>query len=87
MSKRSRILIVILITAIFIVFISFLSPSSDKEEKLSEWESEITSPENTLDPLNTNTIRKPFLIEVADKIESFIDKIFEFLTGLKEKTS
>ena len=89
MTKRSKILLVILVVIILFLLISLVSPSESKSNNLEEFESEITNPNNTLDPLEENHGSLTFVIDLALKVEDVINKVFSFIirvvNGLTEK--
>lgn len=84
MSSRSKVLLVILIVLIVVVFSSFLGEKTMTDDKLSEWEEEITNPNNELDPLNEKVGNDIFIIDIAHKIENVINKFFSFVIGFFE---
>ena len=84
MSKRSKILLVILIIVVFSILLSFFDEEPATDEKLNEWEKEIIDPNNQLDPLNERVGDNVFILNVASKIENIIDKIFSFIIGFCE---
>lgn len=84
MSSRSKVLLVILIVLVVVVFSSFLGERTLTDDKLGEWEEEITNPNNELDPLNEKVGNDIFIIDVAHKIENAINKVFSFVIGLVE---
>lgn len=81
MSKRSRVLLITIIIIIVFVFVSVLSGNQDEnsDKELSDFEQEITNPNNELDPLNENNAKNVLILDIANKIEGFIDKVFNFV--------
>ena len=75
---------IILIVVIVVILSSFLSETPATDDKLEEWEEEIVNPDNELDPLNQKVGNTVFIINVAQKVESLIDKIFSFVIGFVE---
>ena len=59
---------------------SFLNVEDTEALNLEEWEEEIVLPDNQLDPLNEK-MNNTFIIDVAIKIESTINKIFDLIFG------
>ena len=84
MSKRSKIVLIILIVVVVLVFISLFDESPSTDEKLEEWEEEIVEPNNELDPLNEKVGKNVFIIDIAQKVESIISKVFSFIINLFE---
>ena len=84
MSSRSKIVLAILIVVILVILSSFLNEKPATDDKLEEWEEEIVDPNNELDPLNEKVGETVFVINVAQKIEYGIDKIFSFVIGVVE---
>ena len=84
MSSRSKVVFIILVVVIVVVLSSFLSETPATDDKLEEWEEEIVNPNNELDPLNQKVGNTVFIINVAQKVESLIDKFFSFVIGFVE---
>ena len=84
MSKRSKVALIILIVVVLTIFLSFLNEESTTDDKLESWEEEITNPNNQLDPLNDKVGESVFVIDVAQKIDGVIEKIFLFILGFFE---
>ena len=84
MSSRSKVVLVILVVVILVILSSFFQEKPATDEKLEEWEEEIVNPNNELDPLNQKVGNNVFVINVAQKIELVINKIFSFVIGLVE---
>ena len=84
MSKRSKVLLIILIVVILVILFSFFDEEPATDDKLDEWEEEITNPNNQLDPLNEKVGENVFILNIASKIENVIDKIFSFIIGFCE---
>lgn len=83
MNKRSKVLLIILLVIVVITFLSVMSEKEDNSDKLLEdFESEITNPNNELDPLNENFDNNVLLIEIALKTENVIDKVFGVFVNL-----
>ena len=84
MSKRSKLVLILIVFLILITVLTAFKeePLSDKE--LEEWEEEISNPNNQLDPLNETGSNASFLVNIAYKVEGFIAKIFSFLLGIVE---
>lgn len=81
MSKRSKLVLIILIVFVVLVFLSMFNQEISTDDKLSEWEEEIANPNNQLDPLNQKVGKNVFIIDLALKIENIIKKIFSFVVG------
>ena len=81
MSKRSKVVILILISVITLTLFSFLDIDKENDENLEKWEEEIVIPDNDLDPLNEKVNDNVFIIDVALKIESLINKFFDLFLG------
>ena len=73
-------MIAIIIIIVF-VFVSVLSGNKDEtnDKELSDFEQEITNPNNELDPLDENSTKNVLILDVANKIDGIIDKIFNFV--------
>ena len=84
MSKRSKVVLIILIVVVITTFLSLLNEEPATDEKLDSWEEEITNPNNQLDPLNDKVGKNVFIIDVAQKIEGIINKVFSFIVGFFE---
>ncbi len=84
MSKRSKVMLVILISLVLIVLFSFFEEEPASDNKLEEWEEEITNPNNQLDPLNERVGENVIILDVAQKIEATINKVFSFITDFVE---
>lgn len=84
MSRRSKVVLIILIVLVVLIFSSFLNETKANDDNLSKWEDEIANPNNELDPLNENTGKSVFILNVANKIELIINKVFSFLIGFIE---
>ena len=84
MSKRSKIMLVILISFVFIILFSFFNQEAATDSKLEQWEEEIINPNNQLDPLNDKVGDNVFVLDVAKKIEGLINKVFSFIIGFVE---
>jgi predicted RND superfamily exporter protein len=83
MNKRSKILLVILVSLILLTAISMLGSKEENVDKdLENFEKEIINPENELDPLNENFNSNVLLIEIALKTEDIIDKVFSVFVNL-----
>jgi predicted RND superfamily exporter protein len=83
MNKRSKILLVILVSLILLTAISMLGSKEENVDKdLENFEKEIINPENELDPLNENFNNNVLLIEIALKTEDIIDKVFSVFVNL-----
>ena len=85
MSKRSKVVLIILIILVVTVFLSLFNEEPVTDDKLLDWEEEIIDPNNQLDPLNEKVGKNVFIIDIAQKIEGLINKVFSFVTGLFEK--
>ena len=84
MSKRSKVMLVILVSLILVILLSFLNEESATDSKLDKWEEEIVDPNNQLDPLNEKVGENVFIISVAQKIEGMINKVFSFVISFFE---
>ena len=84
MSKRSKVVLVILVSLVLIVLLSFFEETPAEDNKLEEWEEEITNPNNQLDPLNERVGKNVVILDIAQKIEATINKIFSFITKFIE---
>ena len=84
MSKRSKVVLIILISLVLIVLLSFFEEEPARDNKLEEWEEEITNPNNQLDPLNERMGENVIILDVAQKIEATINKVFSFITTFIE---
>ena len=82
MSKRSKVVLIILISLVLIVLLSFFEEEPARDNKLEEWEEEITNPNNQLDPLNERMGENVIILDVAQKIEATINKVFSFITKI-----
>ena len=80
MSKRSKVVLIIIISIVLLTLFSFLNVEGNETDNLQEWEEEIVLPDNQLDPLNEK-VNNTFIIDVAIKIESTINKIFDLIFG------
>ena len=81
MSKRSKVLLILIVVVIVFVLASLLdgSKGSNLDQELSDFEQEITNPNNELDPLDENNTKNVLILDVANKIEGFIGKVFNFV--------
>ena len=77
-------MLIILISLVLIVLLSFFEEEPARDNKLEEWEEEITNPNNQLDPLNERVGENVIILDVAQKIEATIDKVFSFITAFIE---
>ena len=84
MSKRSKVMLIILISAVLVILFSFFNEEPATDSKLDQWEEEITNPNNQLDPLNEKVGDNVFILNVAQKIEGLINKVFSFITSFVE---
>lgn len=84
MSKRSKVMLIILISLILVILFSFFSEEPATDNKLDQWEEEITDPNNQLDPLNEKVGNNVFILDFAQKIEGIINKVFSFITSFVE---
>ena len=84
MSKRSKVVLIILISLVLIVLLSFFEEEPARDNNLEEWEAEITNPNNQLDPLNERVGENVIILDVAQKIEAVINKVFSFITAFIE---
>ena len=84
MSKRSKVMLIILISVVLIILFSFFNEEPATDSKLDQWEEEITNPNNQLDPLNEKVGDNVFILDVAQKIEGLINKVFSFITSFVE---
>lgn len=80
MSKRSKVVLIIIISIVILTLFSFLNVEDTEALNLEEWEEEIVLPDNQLDPLNEK-MNNTFIIDIALKIESTINKIFDLVFG------
>ena len=78
MSKRSKVVLIIIISIVVLTLFSFLNVEDTEADNLEEWEEEIVLPDNQLDPLNEK-MNNTFIIDIALKIESTINKIFDLV--------
>lgn len=78
MSKRSKVVLIIIISIVILTLFSFLNVEDTEALNLEEWEEEIVLPDNQLDPLNEK-MNNTFIIDVALKIEDLISNFFDFL--------
>lgn len=88
MNKRSKALLIVLISIVVITFLSIPNQTeTNNDAVLEDFEEEIINPENELDPLNENIGSNVLLIEVALKTEEVIEKVFNiFINLLKNLT-
>ena len=84
MSKRSKVMLIILISVVLVILFSFFNEEPATDSKLDQWEEEITNPNNQLDPLNEKVGDNVFILNVAQKIEGLINKVFSFITSFVE---
>lgn len=84
MSKRSKVVLIILVVLVVTILLSFLNEPAVTDEKLDKWEEEIVNPNNELDPLNEKVGEDVFILDIAQKIERLINKVFSFVTGFVE---
>jgi predicted PurR-regulated permease PerM len=87
MSKRSKVLLIVLVSLIVLTLVSITIPTPDVNKDLEEFEKEIVDPNNQLEPLS-NSASSMFLIDIAKKIENVISSIVRFfvsgITGIIE---
>lgn len=81
MSKRSKVVIFILISVVILTLFSFFDIDEENDENLEKWEEEIVIPDNDLDPLEEKVDNNVFIIDIALKIESLINKFFDLFLG------
>ena len=85
MNKRSKVALIILGIFIFFVIISLNTPSNDVsiDGDINEFEEEIVDPNNDLDILGEQEEASNYLlINLANKAERFINKIFDFIISI-----
>lgn len=85
MNKRSKVALIILGIFIFFVIISLNTPSKDAgiDSDIDEFEEEIVDPNNDLDILGEQEEASNYLlINLANKADSFINKIFDFIISI-----
>lgn len=80
MSKRSKVLLIVLVSLIVLTLVSITIPTPDVNKDLEEFEKEIVDPNNQLEPLN-NSASSMFLIDIAKKIENVISSIVRFFVS------
>lgn len=89
MSKRSKIVLIIMISLVLVIILSLLDTEDATDDKLGDWEEEIVDPNNKLNPLGNKESEKAFILEIPQKFEGFIGKIFNviisFFEGLVNK--
>lgn len=85
MSKRSKVSLIVLIVLVLTIFLSLLNEKPATDEKLESWEEEISNPNNKLDPLDDKVGDNVFIIDIAQKIENVINKVFSFIIGFFEE--
>ena len=87
MTKRSKVLLIVLVSLIILTLVSITIPTPDVNKDLEEFEKEIVDPNNQLEPLS-NSASSMFLIDIAKKIENVISSIVRFfvsgITGIIE---
>ena len=84
MSRRSKVVLVILVVFSIIVLMSLSKNDTSTNQKLENFEEEITDPNNELNPLNNTENSKAFILEFPQKIERFISNIFSKILGFFE---
>ena len=84
MSKRSKVLLIILIVVVLTILLSFFNEEPATDDKLEQWEEEIINPNNQLDPLNEKVGDSIFILNVASKVENFINKFFSLIISFCE---
>ena len=80
MSKRSKVLLIVLVSLIVLTLVSITIPTPDVNKDLEEFEKEIVDPNNQLEPLS-NSASSMFLIDIAKKIENVISSIVRFFVS------
>ncbi len=82
MTKRSRIALIFLGLFVFFVIISLgVSPQENNlENEINQFEQEIVDPNNDLEVLGKqNEASNYFLINLADKVDKAINKVFNLI--------
>ena len=82
MNKRSKIALIVLGLFAFFVIVSLGTPTHETgiDEEINQFEQEIIDPNNDLEVLGQqNEASQYFLINVADKVDNFISKVFNFI--------
>ena len=80
MTKRSKVLLIVLVSLIVLTLVSITIPTPDVNKDLEEFEKEIVDPNNQLEPLS-NSASSMFLIDIAKKIENVISSIVRFFVS------
>ena len=80
MTKRSKVLLIVLVSLIILTLVSITIPTPDVNKDLEEFEKEIVDPNNQLEPLS-NSASSMFLIDIAKKIENVISSIVRFFVS------
>ena len=69
---------------VFVIILSLFQEEPATDTKLEQWEAEIVEPNNQLDPLNERVGNNVFIINLAQKIDLAIDKIFSYVISVFE---
>ena len=85
MSRRSKVVLIVLIVAVLLVVISIFNQEPSTEDKLSSWEEEIVDPNNDLNPLELTEENGRLILNIGSKVENVINKIFTIIFGFFEK--
>ena len=85
MSNRSKVVLIALSVLLFLILTSLVSPKESVDDRMEEWEAEITDPNNNLNPLEREESRLDFILEIPRKVENIINKLFAFIFGFFEK--
>lgn len=78
MNKRSKVVLILLVSFLIITFVSVMVPNRNPQKQLDDFEEEITNPNNQLEQLN-NSDSSIFLIDIAKTIDNLISKIIDFV--------
>lgn len=82
MSKRSKVLFLVLILLIVFTFLGMSKKEKSKEEKVEQFESELLNPDNNLVEEENKINSNQFLLRFSSGLESFIVKIFEYIISI-----
>lgn len=85
MTKRSKILMIVLLLLLILVFVSLLSTEKTADDKLAQFEEELVNPNNELSPLEEYNSSTLLLISIATKIENVLNTIFSIIINFIQK--
>lgn len=82
MSRRSKVLLLVLILLIVFTFLGMSKKEESKEERVEQFESELLTPDNNLAEEENKVNSNQFLLRISSGLESFIIKIFEYIIAI-----